>query len=92
MIIAGVEFKSEYLKWYYKWLEIVELEHSEEVFKLCLKDCFTIRFPDELEIFENNKFVYECNEHRMYFNNKEYVDIEYLLSAGNLLMNLYENT
>ena len=91
MIIAGVEFKSEYLKYYYKWLEIVELEHNEEVFLLYLKDCFKSRFPGELDIFENNSFIYECSEHRMYFNNKEYVDIEYLLSIGHRLIKEYED-
>jgi len=91
MIIAGVEFESKDLKYYYKWLEIVELKHNEEVFLLYLKDCFILRFPDELDIFYNNSFIYECNEIRMYFNNKEYVDIEYLLAIGNHLIKLYEN-
>lgn len=93
MIIAGVEFESEYLKWYYKWLEIVELKHSEEVFLLYLKDCFILTYSNEIEIFENSKLIYDEDlYHRIYFNNDQYIKVEYLISIGYKIIEQYENT
>jgi hypothetical protein len=90
MIIAGVEFESEYLEYYYKWLEIVELKHNEEVFLLYLKDCFIIKYPYELKIFNNSELIYSFG-HRIYYNDGDFDYLETLVNLGKILIQKYED-
>jgi len=91
MIIADVEFESEYLKYYYKWLKIVELQHNEEVFLLYLKDCFIIKYSSyELKIFNNSELIYSF-QHRIYYNDGDFDYLETLLKLGKTIIQEYEN-
>ena len=91
MIIAGVEFKSGYLEYYYKWLKIVELKHNEEVFLLYLKDCFIKHYPKEINIFDGSKIVYTMGYFKIIYNNEEYDSLESLLKYGFQVIQEYED-
>ena len=95
MIIADVEFKSEYLKYYYKWLEIVELEHNEEVFLLYLKDCFKIKKPKyNLNDFKGFKLTYYNHNnsyHRIYYDDTKWDYLDWFIEAGEIVIQEYEN-
>ena len=94
--MAGVEFKSQYLKWYYKWLEIVELEHSEEGFLLYLRDCYITKYPDwSIQNYGKFRIIYTGSYHRVYYrdkSNNEWDYLDSLMDVGKYIIEQYENT